>query len=132
MNYVQNATLIFSLFALNTCGQPHRSAPEQTTVSGEEAILHAEQAARRIHLPGDLEAAGSNTKKILQVYLEAVELGDTHMQEEADKKLSSIIIPQAKSTTWEGAFRRLRKSAPEGSRTRKKLEEIHQKRLKEL
>jgi hypothetical protein len=131
MKLVQGTSLAVLLFTLTGCHQSPKNSPAQNDISAEQAVLHAEQAARRVHLPGDLEEAKSRVKKIAQVYREAVELGDDKTRDKADQKLSDIILPQARTANWEGTFRRLEKNAPEGSRTRKQLEEIYQARIKD-
>lgn len=124
MGHVRNKVIVLFSFLLLSC---EKSVPaDDSNISVEDPNERAGRAARKVHLPENLEEAGDNPKKIAQVYRDAVELGDSNVQIQADKKLYAIIIPRAEAATWEGTFRKLRKNTPEGSESRKRLEEIFQ------
>lgn len=124
MGHVRNTVIVLFSFLLLSC---EKTVPEDISyISVEDPNERADRASRKVRLPENLEEAGNNPNKIAQVYRDAVELGDSNVQTLADKKLYTIIIPRAEAASWEGTFRKLRKNAPEGSESRKRLEEIFQ------
>jgi citrate lyase beta subunit len=128
MSLLLRSSLITAFFCLAACKAEPRQQEYVTAISAEEAIAKAESDAKRIHLAEDLEAAGTNTKKIARVYSDAKELGSENIKTQADAKLSAIMVPKAKAANWEGTFRKLLKTAPEGSQTAQRIKLIAAKK----
>ncbi|MEN9920716.1 MAG: hypothetical protein RL538_609 [Candidatus Parcubacteria bacterium] len=105
--------------------------PEKDTRSNDvditEVIKRAEDDAKRVHLPELLEDAGTNVRKLGEVYIEAVRLNHEVVQHEADARLSAIVLPRAEAAAWPGTLRKLKRRVPEGSETWRRLDAIHQR-----
>jgi uncharacterized protein YqgV (UPF0045/DUF77 family) len=107
------------------------SEPIQTNdVDIAAVVARAEDDAKRVHLPNRLEEAGTNVRKLAEVYLEAVRLGHVAVRDQADARLGTILLPRAEAATWKGTLRRLKKKAPPGSQTWQRLDAIERELLK--
>jgi hypothetical protein len=116
------------LFCLSACRAESHDQTYVSDSSAADAIAKADAAARLVHLPGDLEEAGANPKKIARVYIDAQELGSESIKTQADARLSTIMLPRAEAAKWEGTITKLLKIAPEGSQTAQRIKLIASKK----
>jgi hypothetical protein len=107
----------------SACSDPTPPTPKPT-ISAEEAIERAEQAAIRARLPDDLKAAGASIKKLARVYRDAKYVGDTKIQTEADKLMDRIVITKMAIVPSKGRAKKLLRQVPEGSLAAQELERI--------
>ena len=122
MRHLLKSLLIISFFTVAGCKE--KPQPQPSAASVEKAMLEAEAGARRAHLIDKLNDAGTNTKKLIQVYNDAVELGNKDIQTQADDRLYTTVIPGAELACKESTFINLLKDAPNGSRYRTRLIEL--------
>ncbi len=121
-------TVLIAVLLLTACSKEEYESA-QTTVDIEVVVAKAEFDRDRVHLPGLLEDADNNPKKLAHVYTEAVRLKHDGVRQEADRRLMEIFLPRAEAATWSGTPRRLKRKVPEGSQTWQRLDAIERELL---
>lgn len=107
-----------------SCSQEEAPTDQEHPVDIEAILAKAEFDKDRVHLPSRLEDAGTNLRKLADVYREAVRLTYPEIRQEADRRMMAIALPQAEAATWAGTPRRLKRKVPEESETWQRLDAI--------
>lgn len=124
MHKMRQSLNVILFLLLASCGKEPQPKAKPSLISIEASMAAAEAGARRVHLPEKLVEAGTNTRKLVSVYHDAVSLHESDIQKRADDKLIATVIPGAELATQEKTFINLLKDAPEGSRYRARLIEL--------
>lgn len=84
-------------------------------------IQKAQDNAERVHLGEKLTEAGTNLKKLKEVYEAAVRLDDKVVANKADQNIVAIVLPRVREYKSKHIIQKYLKRVPKGSPTEAKL-----------
>jgi hypothetical protein len=122
----QRTLALVLLFTFCSACDENKPPTPKPTISAAEAVARAELAAKKFRLPNDLEAAGTNIKKLARVYRVAEEVGDTKIQAKADKLMVKVVVTKMVIVPSKGRAKKLLRQVPEGSLAAQELERIQE------
>jgi hypothetical protein len=127
---LRTLTIIASVLCLVSCAKSEKRHQSLSYEDSIAAIQKAQDDAERTHLGEQLEDAGTNIRKLKEVYDAAVRLKDTKTAAAADARLTAIVLPRVMQFPSPRIILKYLKKVPAHSSTHERLLRLYEETLK--